>query len=118
MVWRDSREAEGPHLLPLPDALVDKLRERRALDEAARPGRHHQLSVLVHHLTPRDGDHGHAVAHHALEDVVVHRLVVRASRDGPAVRGETSRHNEIRVGKADAQLVSVRRVDLIYCFSI
>ena len=88
VVWRDRREAEGPHLLPLPDALVDKLGERRARDEAARPGRHRQLPALVRHLPPGDGDHGDAMAHHALEDVVVHRLVVRAGRDGPVVSRE------------------------------
>lgn len=51
------------------------------MDESAVSWRHLQLALLVDHLTPGDSDYGHTVALHALEDVVVHRLVVRLGWD-------------------------------------
>lgn len=63
-------------LLPLLDPLVHKLREGFPMDESAVSWRHLQLALLVDHLAPGDRDYGHAVALHALEDVVVHCLVV------------------------------------------
>lgn len=63
-------------LLPLLDPLVNKLREGFSMDESAVSWRHLQLPLLVDHLTPGDSDYGHTVALHALEDVVVHCLVV------------------------------------------
>lgn len=63
-------------LLPLLDPLVNELGEGFSVDESAVSLRHPQLPLLVDHLAPGDGDDWHTVALHALEDVVVQRLVV------------------------------------------
>lgn len=64
-------------LIPLVNPLVDKLGEGLSGDEPAVAWRHLQLTLLVDHFASGDGHHGDAVTLHALEDVVVHRLVVR-----------------------------------------
>lgn len=66
-------------LLPLLDSFVNKLREGFSVDEFAVACRHVQLPLLVDHFASGDGDDRHAVALHALEDVVVHSLVVSLS---------------------------------------
>lgn len=66
-------------LIPLPDSLVHILREGLPVDESSVSRRHRQPSLLIDHFAPRDGDDGDAVALHALEDVVVHGLMVGLS---------------------------------------
>ena len=63
-------------LLPLSDSFVNKLRERLSMDEFAMSWGHRQLPFLIDHFASGDGDNRDAVALHALEDVVVHSLVV------------------------------------------
>lgn len=70
-------------LIPLVNPLVDELGEGLPVDEPAVARRHLQLALLIDHLAPGDGHHGNAVTLHALEDVVVHRLVVSLCGDCP-----------------------------------
>lgn len=70
-------------LIPLVNPLVNEFREGFSVDESAVARRHLQLTLLVDHSASGDGHHGDAVALHALEDVVVHSLVVRPCGDFP-----------------------------------
>lgn len=84
--WRAHGAVSGPVLsgnmwdltdLPsLLDSFVNELRERFPVDERAVARGHVQLPVFVDHFASGDGDDRDAVALHALEDVVVHSLVV------------------------------------------
>lgn len=63
-------------LLPLLDAFINEFREGFSVDEFAMPLCCLQSPILIDHFAPGDGDDRDAVALHALEDVVVHSLVV------------------------------------------